>query len=368
MNIKTITCHDVYNYGASLQAYALQEYLISQGHNVEIIDYKPDYMRIHYKFWYIHEKSRYYRLAKKLWFVRFMLCCYFAPSKYATIGRKKNFDKFTKKHLHLTKRFNSYEELTAGAPTADAYIAGSDQIWNCNLPNGKDGGYFLQFGNENTKRIAYAASFGISEVPEENRKQMKVWLDKFDAISVREKTGVKILDTIGVKGIEVTDPVYLLTQEQWGCLAGSQRVVKDKYILVYDLTLNDIRLKEEAERLSKKYGYKIVSVDGAKKCPYAKKNISNAGPQEFVNLIKNAEFIVTNSFHATSFSVIFNRPFVTYYKSHNISRIADLLNNIEMEQQLNPAVAGYKFDWERINEKLKNMRSASYLFLKNNTK
>lgn len=366
MNIKTITCHDVYNYGASLQAYALQEYLISQGHNVEIIDYKPDYMRVHYKFWHIGEGSKYYKLVKNNPILYFLLCCYYAPKRFATYGRKIKFDKFTKKFLKLTRRYNSYEELVADIPIADTYIAGSDQIWNCRLPNGKDPGYFLQFGAEETKRIAYAASFGIPEVPEENRKQMKGWLDKFTAISVRENTGVKILDTIGVKGVEVVDPVYLLTQQQWSNFAGTQREVKEKYILVYDLTLNDSRLKEEAERLSKKYCYRIVSVDGAKKCPYADKKISNAGPQEFINLIKNAEFIVTNSFHATSFSVIFNRPFVTYYKHSNISRMADLLNNLELKDSLNPTDATYEFEWAVINERLYKLRNNGYLFLEKN--
>ncbi len=368
MNIKTITCHDVYNYGASLQAYALQEYLVSQGHNVEIIDYKPAYMRVHYKFWFIGEGNKYYKYAKNNPLLYFLLCCYYAPRRYATYGRKKAFDIFTRNFLKLTRRYNSYEELVAGAPAADAYIAGSDQIWNCRLPNGKDPGYFLQFGEKSTKRMAYAASFGIPEVPEENRKEMKQWLDTFNAISVREKTGVNILKTIGVEGIEVVDPVYLLSQKQWSDFAGKERVINEKYILVYDLTLNDNRLKEEAKRLSKEHGLRIISVNGASKCPYADKNISNAGPQEFVNLIKNAEFIVTNSFHATSFSVIFNRPFVTYYKNSNISRMADLLNNIGLDKQLNPLEAEYIFDWGKINNSLHNMRSASYDFLTNNLK
>lgn len=368
MKIKTITCHDVYNYGASLQAYALQEYLISQGHDVEIIDYKPDYMRIHYNFWFIHEKSRYYSLAKKSWFIHFMLCCYFAPKKYSTYGRKKKFDKFTQQYLHITKRYNSYTVLKSISPVADIYIAGSDQIWNCSLPNGNDAAYFLQFGKKEVKRIAYAASFGIPEIPEENSKQMKVWLDKFDAISVREKTGLDILNKIGVSGIEVVDPVYLLTKEQWCKFAGEKKVYDNKYILIYDLTIKDYRLKEEAQRLSQIFGYKIISIDGMHKCPYAQKNISDAGPQEFVNLINNAEYIITNSFHATSFSIILNRPFVTYYKNSNISRIADLLKNTNLVQHLNPSKAKYDFEWDKINKKLEEMRSASYLYLKNNIK
>lgn len=368
MNIKTITCHDVYNYGASLQAYALQEYLISQGHNVEIIDYKPDYMRVHYNFWYVPKNSRYYNIAMKSKAIRFLLCCYFAPKRFATYGRKKSFDSFNKKFLHFTRRYNSFEDLAADAPVADAYFAGSDQIWNSNLPNGKDPGYFLQFGKEETKRIAYAASFGIPEIQPEHRPVMSRWLEKFDAISVREKSALNILDTLNAKGINVVDPVFLLTKEQWSRLSGEGRVVKEKYILVYDLDLCNEELMIEAKRLNALYNYRIVAVNGLVKCPYAQKNIKNAGPQEFVNLIKNSEFVLCNSFHATSFSIIFNRPFATFYKHKNISRMADLLECVGLKDSLNAQEPKYEYNWDKVNEKLVEMCALSYDYIKNNTK
>ena len=366
MNIKTITCHDVYNYGASLQAYALQEYLISQGHNVEIIDYKPDYMRVHYNFWHVPENSHYYKLAMKSNIIRFLLCCYFAPHRFATYGRKKSFDRFNREFLHFTRRYNSYEELAADAPVADAYVAGSDQIWNSNLPNGKDPGYFLQFGNETTRRISYAASFGIPQVAEEHRIQMNKWMQKFDAISVSEKTALGILKTIGVEGVEVVDPVYLLTKQQWSKFAGEEKMFPQKYILVYDIDLDNDDIRIEAERLSKLHGYKIVAVCALGKNPYAQINIKDAGPQEFVNLIKNAEFVISNSFHATSFSVIFNRPFATFYKKKNVSRMADLLNNTGLEHCLNPVSPDYKFQWDEVNDKLLKMCNNSFNYIKNN--
>lgn len=366
MNIKTITCHDVYNYGASLQAYALQEYLISQGHNVEIIDYKPDYMRVHYNFWYVPENSHYYKLAMKSSIIRFLLCCYFAPHRFATYGRKKKFDAFRDKFLKCTRRYFSYEELVADAPAADAYIAGSDQIWNSNLPNGKDPGYFLQFGSGNTKRIAYAASFGIPEVAEEHRLVMNKWMQKLDAISVREKTALNILKTIGVEGVEVVDPVYLLTKQQWSNFAGEERIYPKKYILVYDIDLDNDDIRKEAERLSNIYGYKIVAVCALGKNPYAQISIKDAGPQEFVNLIKNAEFVISNSFHATSFSIIFNRPFATFYKKKNVSRMSDLLRNTGLEHCLNPVSLDYKFYWNEVNDKLEKICSNSFDYIKNN--
>lgn len=364
MNIKTITCHDVYNYGASLQAYALQEYLISQGHNVEVIDYKPDYMRVHYDFWYVPKNSHYYKKAMSSKLIHFLLCCYFAPKRFATYGRKKSFDSFKDKYLKCTRRYNSFEELAANAPEADAYVAGSDQIWNSKMQNGKDPGYFLQFGDDSTKRIAYAASFGIPEIQQEHRPIMSKWLNSFDAISVREKTALGILETLGVEGINVVDPVFLLNKSQWSLFAGEERVIKEKYILVYDLDLCNEELNIEAQRLSSLYNYKIVAVNGLVKCPYAKKNIANAGPQEFVNLIKNAEFVLCNSFHATSFSIIFNRPFATYYKHKNISRMADLLDNVNLSASLNAVEPKYEYNWEEVNNKIETMLKNSYDFLK----
>lgn len=368
MKICTITCHDVYNYGASLQAYALQQYLKSLRHDVEIIDYKPDYMRVHYKFWFVPRSSHYYERAMKSRLFRFFLCCYFAPKRYSTYRRKLKFDSFTKRYLLLTQRYNSYQELKDNPPVADAYVAGSDQIWNSKLPNGKDPAYFLQFGNECVKRISYAASFGISQIADEIKPLNSKWLKKLDAISVREHTGLSVLQSLGVKGIEVVDPVYLLNCKQWLDFAGGKRLIKQKYVLVYDLYLNDERLRIEAERLSKLFHLTIVSVDGSIRCPYAQKNISNAGPQEFVNLISHAEYVITNSFHATSFSLIMNRPFAVYYNYGNISRISDILEHIGLKHCLNADIPKYEFDWMTVNRSLIEMLEKSCKFLTSNLK
>lgn len=369
MKIKTITCHDVYNYGASLQAYALQQYLEMQGHDVQIIDYKPDYMRNHYKFWYVPSSSRYYARAMKNPVLRFMLCCYFAPNRFSTYGRKLKFDAFKKQYLHLTKRYLSYRALTDCPPDADVYIAGSDQIWNSNLPNGKDAAYFLQFGSDKTKRISYAASFAIPDVAEEFKALNSAWLRKFDAISVREHTGLSILQSLGINGgVEVLDPVYLLSASEWNEFAGEKPIITTPYILVYDLCLNDDSLRAEAERLSKEFALKIISVDGHFKCPYADKNISNAGPQEFVNMIAHAAYVVTNSFHATSFSLILNRPFSVFYKRKNISRMADILSHLNLLHCLNAKHPNYDFNWDDINAHLVEMSQNSINYLSENLK
>ena len=368
MKIKTITCHDVYNYGASLQAYALQQFLLSLGHDVEIIDYKPDYMRIHYKFWYVPKSSHYYAKSEKSVIFKFMLCCYFAPKRFATYGRKVEFDRFRNKYLKLTKRYNSYSELAQDAPEANVYIAGSDQIWNCSLPNGKDPAYFLQFGDGKIKRISYAASFAIPEIPKEYKSCIKQWLSVFNAISVREHTGLSILKSLDIEnGVEVMDPVFLLSKEKWMNFIG-ERYIKKKYILVYDLYLNDNRLEREAKRLSEQNDLEIIAIDGNVKCKYAHKNISNAGPNHFVNLIENAEYVITNSFHATAFSLIFNKPFRVYYKFGNVSRISDILCHLGLSDCLNCETHDYEFEWDTVNKKLFCLIESSFEFLEEHLK
>lgn len=368
MKIKTITCHDVYNYGASLQAYALQYFLMSLGHDVEIIDYKPDYMRNHYKFWYVPKSSRFYEKANKSVLFKFLLCCYFAPMRFSTYGRKNKFDLFRKEFLHLTRRYNIYNELQNYPPDADVYIAGSDQIWNSSLSNGKDPSFFLQFGDKKVKRIAYAASFGIPEIEEKHKAMNRKWLETFDAIAVRESTGVGILKSLGIDGVEVLDPVYLLTKSEWEYLAGEKRIYNNRYLLIYDLCLNDDRLYIEAKKISEKYNLKIISVDGTAKCPYADKNISDAGPREFLNLIKNAEFVITNSFHATSFSIIFHIPFAVFYKYNNISRMHDLLVQLGLINCLNSKENKYTYDWAEIDLLLQSKIFHSKRFLMDNLK
>ena len=130
MNIKTMTCHHVYNYGATLQAYALQTYLESQGHNVEIIDYRlPTHIR--YELFMPYPKGRMYELIKKIPILKYIVCPYRNIKMLQTWGRKKAFDDFDKRFLHLSSvTYRNINEIRKNPPNADVYIAGSDQIWN----------------------------------------------------------------------------------------------------------------------------------------------------------------------------------------------------------------------------------------------
>ena len=210
MIIKTITCHDVYNLGASLQAYALQTYLLRQGHEVEIIDYKPDYLSGHFKLWGV------YNPVFDKPFIRQLYLLAKLPGRLLALRRKKAFDDFTKKYLHLTRRFHSNEELKKEPPMADAYIAGSDQIWNTVFKNGRDPAFYLEFAPKDNLRLSYAASLATKEIAEEYRPFVTQMLKNLDYVSVRESSSLSILQSLGRNDAEaVCDPVFLLSKEQW---------------------------------------------------------------------------------------------------------------------------------------------------------
>ena len=186
LTIKTITCHDVYNFGASLQAYALMKYLLNLGHNVKIIDYKPPYLS--FSLWSIGSRWN------KNIFIKLIYYSYVVPKKLQLKSRRKKFDLFTKNRLKLTSvNYKSYAELKLNPPIADVYFAGSDQIWNTESLNGKDPAFYLGFAPEKSTKASFAASFSISKIANDYEIFVKESLKKFDFISVRENTGLNIL-------------------------------------------------------------------------------------------------------------------------------------------------------------------------------
>lgn len=335
MKIRTITCHDVYNFGASLQAYALQHYLECQGHDVQIIHYKPDYLSRHFKLTQVDNP----RFDKP--FLRQLYVLAKLPGRLSSWGRKRAFDCFTSSYLHLTKRYNSYEELKADPPTADIYIAGSDQIWNTLFRNGRDAAFYLDFGSKYTKRISYAASFATSDVVPEYRDFVMQELRNFDFISIREKTSLPLLKTLGRSdGAPVCDPVFLLDKSEWLSLlednplrSKHSSLISQQYILLY-LSDNSKNIENTAMKLRKSTGWKIYAI-GAVTAQYADENITNASPSDFLYFILNAQFIVSNSFHATAFSLIFGKKFCVVNRVEGINeRMRSVLEDYNLQPRL----------------------------------
>lgn len=366
MKIDIITCHDVYNYGASLQAYALSTYLTNIGHDAEVVDYKPDYLSHHYEFGYVDKNNRYSTLCKQSKIFHFIYSIRLVPVTFATWRRIKPFDRFKNERLKCSKRYNDLDSLRSDPPNGDLYIAGSDQIWNCNLPNGKDPAFFLSFGSPKRK-ISYAASLAMSSIPNQYKDMFKSYLSNLNSISVREKSAISLLDNLGFESKLVIDPVYLLNNEQWKDFSGNNPIINGKYVLVYNLNHgNTSAIKDEAIRVSQKLSCKIVAIDSSFKCRFSAKNIHDAGPVEFVNLIRNASCVITDSFHGMSFALIMRKPFSVWHKHSDSSRIQDFLSEIGALECFNRSIIGKSFDWSDIAEKIQLKIEDSVDFIKSN--
>lgn len=372
MEIKTITCHNVYNYGASLQAYALQHFLQSLGHNVQIIDFLPYYHQSRYNFRYISPTSKYYKICQQYPILTYAYNLLRAKYILQTWGRKKHFDNFTKHYLSLTeKRYQTSIELQNNFPKADIYIAGSDQIWNTDMDNGKEPAYFLDFGSNDTQRISYAASFGVSQIDPNLKEFMKRKLNKFNAISVREQTGVNILQKLNIKGELVLDPVFLLSKKEWQKLSTYSQTysnIKDNgFILVYDF-MGDERIEQMAYKIKGKKNLPIVSINDFHPQKYADININNAGPLEFISLINKANIVISSSFHATAFSIILEKEFYVYplKGQNNSSRMTDLLNELGISNRFYATDLKEKLEYNKITMILNEKIADSKNFLKSN--
>ena len=378
MKIKTITCQHVYNYGASLQAYALQHYLESLGHDVEIIDFNPWFHCDRYNPFWMSKKAvgRAAKVIKLLPFLKYLWCPYkaYRGGMFKTWGRKAAFDAFEKEYYHLTPiRYGSSDELKQNPPLADVYVAGSDQIWNTYSENGKEPGYYLDFGDDSVKRISYAASLATNEIAKGWSDFVKEKVGHLDAVSVRERTGAEILNGLGIENVSVVlDPVFLLSKEEWKRLAGRGNMYglqPGSYLLLYDFLGNDDNMRSFAKHYAASHGLKIVSINDFTSREYADININDAGPLEFLALISNAACVVASSFHATAFSVIFEKEFYTFnlVGHNNSSRMHDFLASLSLQERMNAMENGaHLIDWHRVLYSLSLLTKKSMEFLISN--
>lgn len=300
MKIKTLTTFDVYNYGASLQAYALMRFLTENGNDVEIIDYQPEYLTRKYNYKWVNPESPLSRNAITRTLYRFMKYV----QRQTTLKRKRSFDKFHNDYLKRTsKRYYTPQDLQEYPPEADTYIVGSDQVWNVFYETGRDDSFFLSFVDAG-KKIAYAASFSYLDLDDFQQKRIRKLLLSFSAIGVREYHGAQLLDKLNLESTWVLDPVFLLSKECWGNLVDKYES-KDQYLLVYDFE-NNKEIKLFAEKYAEKHNLKIYSINDTYPCMYADKNFNDAGPLEFLSLIQGCSAFVSNSFHGTAFSIMFS--------------------------------------------------------------
>ena len=358
--IKTITCHDVYNVGAGLQAYALVTYLSSQGYDAEILNYKPEYLSRHYRLNTVSNPKYDKPLIRQMYLLAKL------PRRLRALRsrKKKEFDLFSRQYLPVTqKKFHSNEELCAASPFADAYIAGSDQIWNPLFKNGKDPAFYLDFVKRG-KKIAYAASFAVEELPLEMEEEVRNRLSSFDAISVRESSGAGIIHQLGLSVVKVCDPVFLLSRQDWQQLIRDNVQDHQKYLFLYDFDDSDT-IRMAAHQIAASQGLRILSyfprndVDG----------VDESGPLRFLRNMAKASVVISNSFHATAFSLIFHKEFYVVGRNEAINtRMQDLLAEFGLEDRYLTHAEDVMFaapiDWTKVDRLLALQIQQSKLFLK----
>ena len=232
----------------------------------------------------------------------------------------------------------------------DLFIAGSDQIWNPKVCNPF---FFLDFVKDNTKRISYAASMGISEIPEDKCTEFSRLVKNFDSISVREKDMVNVISEYTDKPISVNiDPTFLLSADEWRTYE-KEYPIKKPYILVFPLYW-DIKFNDQLKELSKKTGLRVVAVCMGLSKVFAHKKLYDVDPGEFLWLIDNAEYVVTSSFHGTAFSTIFNKQFSAVVNPSMPSRIVSLSEtlNIPLVPINKLCENKYKINYDNINQNI----------------
>lgn len=303
MKIGILTFHCAHNYGAVLQAYGLQEYLKSCGHEVEMIDYRPKYLICGYRAFSLPSLcgisllKKFKRIA--YWGLTFL---WRIPVR---VRRRKGFEKFIREKLNLSRdRFT--EGGRVPVEKCDAIVFGSDQIWSPNHTNGGDAVFLGDFpAPAGTLKIAYAASAGAASATLGENPVFANALKNFNAISVRESNLAESLQPKTDLKIEtVLDPTLLVDKSVWEKLAEPPKTQK-KYVLVYQVVYNP-----EADRIAKELagqiGAEVISVWSG----YTLRGnmLKTETPEQFVGWFKNAACVVSTSFHGTAFGLIFQKP------------------------------------------------------------
>lgn len=291
-----------------LQAYALQQTVISLGHECEIINFRTERQRRFYRPFFI--KGSFRSRIKAILFPRIAI---------NDLRKYRLFERFLKENLRLTpKKYSTEEQLRDARLPYESIIAGSDQIWNT-ICFDHDRAFFLQFTTEGCRKIAYAPSMGPcpeEQVAKEFDEQIRTDLESFSAISVREdRTADRVEAITGRRPAVTIDPTLLLSTELWLSLIPKRRLYKKDYILLYTPWYSE-RIYNEAADLAEKWNTDVVVTLSDYSHLWRKnrhfKFRTATGPLEFLNLISNARLVVSGSFHAVVFSILFDRQFYAF--------------------------------------------------------
>lgn len=354
MKIAVITMHAVKNYGSVLQTYATQTILQRMGLDVEIIDY-------------VREKNLDENLldtwTKNDFGIRKTVK---KAVLLPTVKRwKEVFGGYLEQEINLSKyRYTSQRDFDEHPVVADIYCTGSDQVWNSGWNNGIELPFFLTFAPDNSKKIALAASIGTTSVGQQEAEQIVPLLEKYTSISLREKSAMNVLKDIGIENTQFClDPTLLLSCADWMQYAVFPKF-KDPYVLVYQLN-HDPEFDAFAETFTKQKGLKLYRIcTRYDQVRLPGKPIVLPEVRELLGWFIKAEYIITNSFHATAFSINLNKQFISIYPDQYTSRISDVLTLFGLESR-HPSsydqfnIADQPIVYEIVNEILERERENS---------
>lgn len=355
MKIGILTFHCAINYGAVMQAYALQKYLESIGHEVYVIDYRPEYLTKPYSLAGHEEKPEGIK-AQVRWFVRKFILL---PVR---LRRKILFSRFIRRNFNLIAP-DALEHIEI-----DAFICGSDQIWNPNITNGFDplfiGTHELFFGH---KVISYAASAGCNKNIEEYKNNGIFFsaLKSFSSVSVREESLFQYCQKNNIQSTVVADPTILAGITLFRKIslpAGERR----PFLLLFQVNRNDI-IAEYAYRLAKEKNLELVEIAPCFESFFNRNMRQTVSPERFLGYFQEASYVITSSYHGTLFSILFHKNFMTVKVSESTDRRAqDILSKFGlMDRMVNPGdpIIDKDIDYGRTEMLMAEFRSTSCQFI-----
>lgn len=361
--VAILSYQHAYNYGAVFQVAALQHVITQLGADCDIIDYRCPAIDRQYDFKPIRlNSSLFSSLRANLVLAPFMR------------GKKKNFQHWMESYKK-TEVITDKSQLKTLNERYGKFIVGSDQVWNLKC-QGHDDAFFLDFVSDNTKKVAYAASFGTHNVIPEDREFYGKYIKNFEHISVRESRGVELVKELsGKDSVPCMDPVLLAGRDFWESKKDKTYKPSEKYIFVYHLG-HGSQVAKYAKQLKKDTGLKVYfstsHIGNLVFYSVEDKNVSTVSPEQFLTLISGADYVVTNSFHGTVLSIVFQRQFYSVQKgdakaSYN-SRIYNLLSDYNLNDRIvseyNKPVYITKEDYNIIENKRGELVEKSISFLR----
>jgi len=355
------------NYGTMLQAYALQKTLLKMGYECILLNFKPKELTNKYRLVSNPFLSLKTNGVKKN-IIKFLISI--RDFRHNLI-RNISFVKFRKKYLNISNKISNVATLEKYSNSYSSIIVGSDQVWNLKLIVKNEEVYFLDFKNKWTNKISYAASIA-EPLSSEELFRISKYLNNFSSISIREKSFIPILKSISDRDIFTSvDPTMLICREEYDAISNN-KIIKNKYLLVYDMHKSDF-LTEIVNRVSEIYNLDIISY--SKKNDYKKhiKSFYSEGPSHFLTYFKQADFIITTSYHGTIFALLYAKPFYTLSHPKKGSRMIDLLTDLNLSDRLifednSPFIISNEIDYKTVNNKILKLRENSMQYLKESIK